>query len=67
MSFARTVVKMSHMPVEMQENAIQVAQEAIRDNNTEEVSGGGPLEGSLEGAAWGAGRGPVFPPPASGA
>jgi hypothetical protein len=38
MSFARTVVKMSHMPVEMQENAIQVAQEAIRDNNTEEVS-----------------------------
>jgi tRNA1(Val) A37 N6-methylase TrmN6 len=38
MSFARTVIKMSHMPVEMQENAIQVAQEAIRDNNTEEVS-----------------------------
>lgn len=28
---------MSSMPVEMQENAVVVAQEAIRDHNTEEV------------------------------
>ena len=35
---ARPVVKTSLMPQEMQEAAIQVAQDAIRDNNTEQVS-----------------------------
>ena len=36
MSAARTVIKSSVMPTEMQDTAIQVAQDAIKEHNTEE-------------------------------
>mmetsp|Transcript_4307 Transcript_4307/g.6454 ORF Transcript_4307/g.6454 Transcript_4307/m.6454 type:complete len:89 (+) Transcript_4307:53-319(+) len=33
---ARPVIKTSHMPADMQETAISVAQDAIREHNTEQ-------------------------------
>ena len=36
MSTARTVIKTSVMPTEMQDTAIQVAQDAIKEHHTEE-------------------------------